>query len=252
MLNAKGNMKDMERPEDQKTRKRIMTFSEIMGFLKMVPLLEHVPEKALAVLASDMTIKHFRKGDIVFRNEDPALVVYFVIDGYVSEFVSYDDSVETIVKTRRKYEYIGEMGILSNRVYQNTAVAMENLTLGCLTKECFMNLITTQPSTSQFIIRELIDRLTNSARKFVHSMYLDAPSRLALTLLTLSSDLEGRHRAISLTQSEIANSCGIARQTVAKIIGEWRKNGWIRTERGAIEIIQMDLILQIISNSEMR
>lgn len=103
------------------------------------------------------------------------------------------------------------------------------------------------------VIRELAERLANSAQNHVNAMYLDAPGRLAFTLLNLTTGDGGSRRLeIRVTQSALAASAGMARQTAAKILGEWRKEGWISTDRGKLLLLDIDPILEIITNSEMR
>ena len=103
------------------------------------------------------------------------------------------------------------------------------------------------------VIRELVERLTNSAQNMVNSMYLDAPGRLAFTLLNLMPGAgQARSGELRVTQSSLAASAGMARQTAAAILGEWRKAGWISTDRGRLSVLDLDCLLDLIMNSELR
>ena len=55
-----------------------------------------------------------------------------------------------------------------------------------------------------------------------------------------------------MTQSSLAASAGMARQTAAAILGEWRKAGWISTDRGRLSVLDLDCLLDLIMNSELR
>lgn len=85
-------------------------------------------------------------------------------------------------------------------------------------------------------------------------MYLDAPGKLAFTLVTLMDDIdhEEGNPTISVTQHDLAATAGIARQTASKILSEWRELGWINTIRGKIEITNLDALLEEIINSELK
>lgn len=235
-----------------KQKPEALRVQDILSFYKETPLLSGVPESALLEAAEQTKVRMFPKGSVVFHVNEPAKQLFFIYAGFVTEFVAYGSSVDIIVKTRRRHDYIGEMGILAGKPYLNSAVAMEPLTLLSVSKEVFLDLLKRHYCVSEHIILQLIDRLTNSARKMVSTMYLDAPARLAFTLVSLSGDMDGRHHAISITQSDLAASSGIARQTVAKILGEWRKAGWVVTERGKMSIRDIDALLEVITYYELK
>lgn len=225
----------------------------IFNFLRQVPLLDKVHKDMLLEIASKSVIRHYKKGHIVYRKGEPANWLYLVYSGNVAEFVGYSSSVEIIVKTRKKYDYIGEMGILINEPYPNAAIALENLTLVAITKEDFMQLTYTIPSIMSYINRELIDRLVNSCKNIINAMYLDAPGRLAFTLAGLVTDKNGFNNAlIRVTHNELASTAGMARQTASLLLGEWRQKGIVETYRGGIMVKDIDALMDIIIDSELR
>ena len=57
----------------------------------------------------------------------------------------------------------------------------------------------------------------------VNAMYLDAPGRLASIIVNLTTNSSQKNMTIRITQSSLAASSGMARQTAAKILGNWRK-----------------------------
>jgi CRP/FNR family transcriptional regulator len=55
-----------------------------------------------------------------------------------------------------------------------------------------------------------------------------------LLLLDQRASAEGY---ITLSQEELARRVGLARQTVASLMGKWRRSGWIVTGRGKIVVL---------------
>ena len=84
----------------------------------------------------------------------------------------------------------------------------------------------------------------------VNAMYLDAPGRLASTIVNLTTNSKQKSMNIRITQSALAFSSGMARQTAAKILSDWRKEGIISTERGKLSVLDFNKLLDIILNSE--
>ncbi len=227
---------------------------DILNFLREIPLLSKVPKNALESISTVSTIKSYKKGGIIYRKGDPSNWIYFIFTGHVAEFVGYNSSVEIIVKTRKSLDYIGEMGILAEVPYPNTAIALERVTLIAFSKEKFLELVLTNPSVLHYINRELIDRLVNSSKNTINAMYLDAQGRLAFALVNLATDKAGHTNdtVINITQSELASTAGMARQTASMLLEEWREQEILETLRGSIKIKDINGLMHIIMNSELK
>ncbi|ODU56052.1 MAG: hypothetical protein ABT01_04740 [Clostridium sp. SCN 57-10] len=226
---------------------------DISGFLKTTHIFQNVPLAALEEAAVRCVISHPRRGAILYRKGNSAKFMYFLRQGYVMESVNYRESVDVIVKVKCPGDYFGETAIMTDMEYQNTAIVTEDANLILMPKETFLRLAQSNYSVCSVVIRELVERLTNSAQNMVNSMYLDAPGRLAFTILNLTGVADKRHiREIRVTQGALAASSGMARQTAAKVLSEWRRDGWIATDRGKLCVLDVDRLLNIILNSELR
>ncbi len=228
--------------------------ANILIFLKEVPLLSKVPGDVLDNVSRSGVIKSYKKGNIIYRKGDPSNWIYFVLSGHVAEFVGYNSSVEIIVKTRKRLDYMGEMGILADEPYPNTSIALENVTLAAFPKEKFLEMIMGTPSILLYITKELIDRLVNSCKNTINAMYLDAPGRLAFVLVNLATDkgMNANGTEIHITQSELASTAGMVRQTASILLEEWKGRGILETLRGMIKIKDITSLTDIIMNSELK
>jgi CRP-like cAMP-binding protein len=76
--------------------------------------------------------------------------------------------------------------------------------------------------------------------------FYDAQQRLARQLLNLDQ-LAQDIGYITLSQEELATRVGLTRQTVAAILGRWRRSGWLLTGRGHIVLLnrrELSLLVQ--------
>ena len=222
----------------------------IFKTLKSTALFSELSAKQLISLASHCRLKQVKKGTTIYRKGDLANHLYVIQSGYIIESVYYGSSVDVIVKVRSDGEYFGEIGLLSSGPYPNTVIALEDCCLIDLAKSYFMEAVDENTSVCKVIILELIDRLLNSAQNMVNSMYLDAPGRLASTIVNLTTNSRQKIMTIRITQSALAFSSGMARQTAAKILSEWRKEKIIATERGHLKVLDFNKLLDIILDSE--
>lgn len=225
----------------------------ISRFLKTMDIFQEVPLHILEEAAGRCQQLRPRRGTILYHKDDVANSMYFLQRGYVMESVYYGDSVDVIVKVKGPGDYFGETAVMTDTEYRNTALVTEDSALVVMPKHVFLRLAYDYYSVCKVVIKELVERLTNSAQNMVNSMYLDAPGRLAFTLLNLATGSgAGRRLEVRVTQSALAASSGMARQTAAKILGDWRKEGWLSTDRGKLTVLDLDRLLTIITNSELR
>lgn len=120
--------------------------------------------------------------------------------------------------------------------------------LAVLPRRIFLTVVRNEPTVSEFLLRTLACRLKYAAQYAIAHAYLNATARLAYLLLSLETE-EGKAGGIDITQEDLALRCGLARQTVVRIISEWRDAGWIQTSRGRLDDIDRKALSQIVAMS---
>lgn len=222
----------------------------IYAILQETAIFHGVPREQLEQAAEYCRLSRVKRGSSVFRKGEAANNLYILQKGLVMEQVYYRESVDVIVTVKSPGSFLGETALMTDTNYLNTALALEDVVLVSMPKSVFLDLAWKHPGVCQVVIRELVKRLTNSAENMVHSMYLDAPGRLAFTVLNLTT-AANRTMDLRVTQSALAATAGMARQTAAKILGDWRAEGWISTDRGRVSVLDMDRLVDIIMKSEL-
>ena len=93
-----------------------------------------------------------------------------------------------------------------------------------------------EPCLALRLLEITAHRLQNSSRREEALAFHDAQQRLARQLLHLDQ-LASDKGYLSLSQEELAQRAGLTRQTVATILGRWRRRGWLLTGRGHIMLL---------------
>jgi CRP-like cAMP-binding protein len=209
---------------------------ELLAFLKNVALLAGLSEVSLARMAGLCHVKNAPRGFVIFSRGDLAEAFYLVRAGLIAEFAgSRGSDVEVFIKERRPGDFFGEMAILLDEPELVTVMAVRDSALVVIRREHFLKLVDSEPSVASFLMRTFARRVKASGEQQVTHTLLQAPARLAYIVLRLEQE-EGGHGTISVTQDYLAQRCSLARQTAARVLGEWRRAGWIVTNRGRIEI----------------
>jgi CRP/FNR family cyclic AMP-dependent transcriptional regulator len=130
----------------------------------------------------------------------------------------------------------GELGILTNLQRSTSAVVRSKGELLVIPSNTFLHVLDDEPQLARRLLDLLAHRLQRSGERESALAFLDAQARLARLLLELD-ELEEEKGYITISQQELADRTGLIRQTVAKILGKWRRAGWLITGRGRILVL---------------
>jgi CRP-like cAMP-binding protein len=103
-------------------------------------------------------------------------------------------------------------------------------------RQAFISLMEAEPQVARRLLETTAARLSRTS-EFQNSLaFMDAQARLARVLLELDEQNQERGY-ITVSQEELAQRAGLIRQTVAKTLGQWRRQGWLLTGRGRIVLL---------------
>lgn len=219
---------------------------EVLHCIETAPLFQGISEKGFLLLLQYFARRKVEKGNVVFSEGEPAEALYLVLKGSIVEHVTGPNDSEIVVKERLPGDYFGEMGMLLNEPQFVTAIARHPTSLAILPKREFLSLVKTEPTLSLFLLRTLAHRLRLSAQISISYARFAADARLAYLILTVEAE-EGGCGSVSHSQEELGQRCGLARQTVSRILGDWREAGWLKTSRNRIEAIDREALRLILS-----
>ena len=192
-------------------------------------VLEKIPFFA-CLRADDLTsIEHFilerdvKKNDIILWEEDTSKYMYIVFSGKIKVVQLSQDGKEQIVAIHRKGDFFGEMSLLDGKTLPAVVIAMENSTVGLISKKDFESFFLNNENVLRQIISLLCERLRESWLMLQVLGFTDAEQRVRAVLTHISSlygvkDLRGTIIPFKLTHKDIANYTALARETVSRLL----------------------------------
>ncbi len=215
----------------KETRRPSLNFS-----LCSVPLFANVSEPMLAALADASHIWRVPKGRILFSQTDAAETFFVVRSGCIAIVLSTPDGRELVINEMGPGDYFGELAIVTDQPRSTSAVARETSEVIAISREAFLAALDSEPKLMREVLQTTAQRLWRSSERESALAFLDAAVRLARILLQLDrqSSADG---FVTIAQEELAQHVGLTRQTVAKILGQWRRAGWVITGRGKIMLL---------------
>jgi len=197
--------------------------------------------------------KHFlnhHKNDIIYSQSTPHKKVYLISKGKV-KVVNYSEEGNEIIKAiLTKGELFGEKALLGDGAQDEQAIAMTDNTQLCpLSVDKMYELMRDNGRFSLEISKIIGFRLRKMERRLERLLFKDARTRLIEFILDLLEEQHGKagvsgsessSHEIELqhfyTQSDIANLIGTTRETVTKLLNQFRQEGLLEYSRKNILI----------------
>ncbi len=218
--------------------------AELVTFLRRVPLFHDLDESALRIFARVAHLKNVPRHTFLFYQDDEGDAAYVIRSGEIIILLTTTDGRELVINTMHAGECLGELALLTDAPRTASAFAQQDTQVIVLPRAEFLNELERQPKLMRHILELTAQRLRASTERERALAFLDAPARLAGVLLELER-AASNVGFITLSQDALAQHIGVARQTTAKILGQWRRAGWILTGRGKLVILDRAALRKI-------
>jgi CRP-like cAMP-binding protein len=210
--------------------------NSLREIIRTIPLCCDILPGTVDSWARESHIRRLEKGEVVFYENDQAEAVYIVKSGSISISMTSSDGRELAINEMLPGDCFGELGLLAEGVHTADAVTREVTQLIVIPRETFLNAIDTDPRLTRNILKTMAQRLSKSSEREVALAFLDAQARLARVLLEMDKQAAAQGY-ITVSQDDLARHSSLIRQTAAKILGRWRRLGWLVTGRGKIVLL---------------
>jgi CRP/FNR family cyclic AMP-dependent transcriptional regulator len=208
-------------------------------------LLKHLDRNRLAELAAVTYFKDFPRNSLIFQKGDAGDSMMAVVRGKV-KICSYSiDGKELVLNIISQGGAFGEVALLDGEARSADAVALEDTNLLILERSKYLPLL--EPPELLELIGVLCKRLRQTTAHLEDTLFLEAPARLARSLLRLGETFgkpagEGARIDIKLSQGQLGSIVGVSRESVNKHLGRWEEAGYISRKSGFITLVDRHAI----------
>jgi CRP/FNR family transcriptional regulator len=133
--------------------------------------------------------------------------------------------------------------MFSGEPYKVSASTLEECNICFIGKEDFLNMIDTNVTLRNGIMKELSKELGDRAIFITNMAQKSVRERLAFALLILG-DIYGEEQ-INLTREDMANFVGTATETLIRLLKDFKDEGMIEIHTRKLEIIDNEKLMQL-------
>lgn len=215
----------------------------------------HLPHTALSHLNSLRQTALYPRGAVLFVEGESPRGLFILCSGQAKLTANSRDGQSITLCLAEQGEVLGLSSVISNGVYLGSAETLKPSQVSFIPRLQFLQFLRANPDAALSVARHLSVELHKAWEQT--SLLALAPStqaKLAQFLLAWAvrrglKTTEGIHLALDMTHEEIARSIGASRESVSRILGDFRNRRLIRTNGGALIILHANELRAVMTDS---
>jgi CRP-like cAMP-binding protein len=192
-------------------------------------------------------------GTLIYSPEEHGEVLFLLKRGRVRLYRLSPDGKALTTAMIEPGSVFGEMALLGQGMQDSFAEALEDSVLYTLSRRDVQEVLLADPRVSRRLLELVSHRLTDTERKLEEFAFKNVPQRLASLLLQLAHVPPGHRQGsvtlpVRYTHQQLAEMIGTYRETVTKVLNDFRQQGWIRIDHGRIQLLELETLQRMISD----
>jgi CRP/FNR family cyclic AMP-dependent transcriptional regulator len=187
------------------------------------------------------SIVEYRKGQMIYNQDQPSTSLYLVIDGKVKVSRLADDGHQVVVDIYQPDEFFGESAFLNLAHRAEQATALENARLMAWSTSEIEEIVMRRPRLAIALMQILAQRTVDFTQRIESFSVDNIARRLARSLIRFSERLgsaeeDGSVVMAPFTHELLSQYVGTSREIVTHYMNQFRRQGYIRYSRKGIVV----------------
>ncbi|MHC0035629.1 Crp/Fnr family transcriptional regulator [Pseudoneobacillus sp. C159] len=193
-----------------------------------------------------------KKGDFLFREGQPAAELFIILEGRFQVFKMNAEGRELSLRLCKRNDIVGELTLFThNPRYIFNVLALEDGKVAALNIESLEKALLQNTKLAYEFMKWMNNHFRKTITKFRDLVLHGRKGALYSTLIRLSNSYGQKQNGnivitVPLTNQDLANFTGTARESVSRMLSELRKQKIITIERKTIIIHNLDYVKKAI------
>ena len=193
-----------------------------LNLLSMVDIFRDLTQKEMEEINKIVKMVTIKKGQILYRPEEEVEVLFLLKKGKIQAYTITAEGKRLIVEMIGPGTFFGEMPLTAQSLHQTFAEATEDSLVCVLSRGDLERLLQRKPKVAVRLVEILSSRLEETRTRLEESTLRNATARVCQGLLRLA---QGSSELPGLTHQELADSIGLSRETVNKVLNRLKAQG---------------------------
>ena len=211
------------------------------AFLSDTDIFRDLSSQELEELDRMTAMSTCRKGRVFYTPGETGEVLFILKRGRVNLYRINADGKKLVTSTVGAGTVFGEMSLVAQGMHDTFAEAAEECTLCVMSRSDVEHLLLSKPRVALRFMEMIAARLKDVETRMETVAFKSVPSRISTFLLQLADD--GTIAGVS--HQDLADMVGTYRETVTRILNEFRTKGYIELGRLKVTILDEDALQDI-------
>ena len=201
-------------------------------------------------LSKDRKVKSYQKKEVIYREDDYANYLYFIIRGKVKCIKTDSYGKDFVNEVYANGDFIGYTTLFDDGEYSETAIAMEETEVAVIPKQDFTSLIRKNRDVATSFIKLLSGNVRGREKRLLQMAYAPVRERLADALIHLRNKNVNSGSAadiLKISREDLAGIVGTAKESLIRTLTELKKDGLVETDGQEITIVDENGLKRIAS-----
>jgi CRP-like cAMP-binding protein len=217
------------------------TGEETVALLARVPVFADLDPEDLQRVADVAVPRAFEAEDVVFREGDDSDTCYVVRSGHARAVRSHSDGRTITLASFGPGDIFGELAMFDDERRSATVEAVDDLEVVAVLGADMRRLLRRHPDIAAKLLAAVTRRLRQTNERLTRQSFQTVQSRVAqvVSALVEQAQAEGASEGdvlITVTQSDIAQLAGSARESASRFLAVLERAGIITQGRGRLTV----------------
>jgi CRP/FNR family transcriptional regulator len=215
-----------------------------VAWLAQQKILRSLERPALEGLLAYAQVKPLRARSRLFAAGDAGSAMYLVLSGWMKLTRPGPNGRDIVLELAGPGSLFGELAVLCGLPRAADAVALSTCRVLSIDGRAVIATLRAHPDVLLALIRLLGERLARTTAQMEDTLFQPAEPRLARALLRLAAldprpSKAGLVIELGLSQSDLGELTGLARESINKLLASWRDQGWISLADRTLTLIDL-------------
>ncbi len=193
-------------------------------------------------------------GTVFYSPEDASEVLFILKVGRVRMYRLSADGKALTTAMIDAGTIFGEMAILGQGMHDSYAEALTPCVLCLMSRDDVKRLLLGDLRIALRVAETMGRRLMEAERRLYDFAFKSLPERIATVLVTLAEPEPSRlsiwpgrasRPELRFTHEQLAEMVGTHRETVTKVLNDWREQGLIELKRGKVVLVDLEALRRL-------
>ncbi len=208
------------------------------AYLSDTDIFRDLGAKELEELDRMTAMSTCRKGKVFYTPGETGEVLFILKRGRVNLYRINAEGKKLVTATIGAGTVFGEMTLVGQGMHDTFAEASEECTLCVMSRSDVEHLLLNKPRVALRFMELMAVRLHEVETRMETVAFKSVPTRIATFLLQLADD--ETQQIVGVSHQDLADMVGTYRETVTRILNEFRSEGYIELGRLNVTILQPD------------